>query len=288
MKLFVLLLIVFSLSLACFGQLSETERKWNEPVEPFRIIGNVYYVGASDITSFLITTPKGHFLLDAGFAETVPQIKENIKRLGFKLEDVKFLLNSQSHSDHSAGFAELKNLTKATMVASEGDKSGLERGGRNDPHWGDDASYTPVKVDRVVRDGEELSLGGSRMKAVLTPGHTPGCTTWTINVKDKDKGKNYDVVFVCSASVPSGYKLVGNEKYPNIVSDYEMTFRVLKTLQPDVFLGAHGVFFDLLGKAEKLRSGKEANPFIDPQGYKAYLARAEQSFRESLAKQNRP
>ena len=285
MKLFALLLILGSLSLTCFGQLSETERKWNEPVEPFRIIGNVYYVGASDITSFLITTPKGHFLLDAGFAETVPQIKENVKRLGFKLEDVKFLLNSQSHSDHSAGFAELKILTKATMVASEGDKPGLERGGKNDPHWGDDASYTPVKVDRVVRDGEELSLGGSRMKAVVTPGHTPGCTTWTINVKDK--GENYDVVFVCSASVPNGYKLIGNEKYPNIVSDYEMTFRVLKTLKPDVFLGAHGVFFDLLGKAEKHRTGKGPNAFIDPQGYREYVIRAEKAFGESLAKERK-
>ena len=285
MKLFALLSIVFGLSLSCFGQLSETERKWNEPVEPFRIIGNIYYVGASDITSFLITTPNGHFLLDAGFAETVPQIKENVKRLGFKLEDVKFLLNSQSHSDHSAGFAELKSLTKATMVASAGDKPGLERGGKSDPHWGDDAAYTPVMVDRVVRDGEVLSLGGSRMKAVMTPGHTPGCTTWTINVTDK--GKNYDVVFVCSASVPNGYKLIGNEKYPNIVSDYEMTFQVLKSLKPDVFLGAHGVFFDLLGKAEKHRNTKGPNPFIDSQGYKDYVTRAEKAFRESLAKESK-
>ena len=286
MKLFALLLIVGSLSLTCFGQLSETERKWNEPVEPFRIIGNVYYVGASDITSFLITTPKGHFLLDAGFAETVPQIKENVKRLGFKLEDVKFLLNSQSHSDHSAGFAELKRLTKATMIASEGDKASLERGGKDDPHWGNDAAYTPVKVDRVVKDGELLSLGGSRMKAVMTPGHTPGCTTWTIDVKDQ--GRNYNVVFVCSASVPNGYKLVGNEKYPGIVSDYETTFRVLKNLKPDIFLGAHGVFFDLLGKAQKHRTGKRPNPFIDPQGYKDYVTRAEKAFRESLARESTP
>ena len=286
MKLFALPLIILSFAIPCFGQLSETEQKWNEPVEPFRIIGNVYYVGASDITSFLITTPKGHFLLDAGFAETVPQIRENVKRLGFKLEDVKFLLNSQSHSDHSAGFAELKKLTRATMVASQGDKPGLERGGRNDPHWGDDAAYTPVMVDRVVKDGEVLSLGGSRMKAVMTPGHTPGCTTWTIDVKDR--GLNYTVVFVCSASVPNGYKLVGNEKYPGIVSDYEGTFRILRDLKPDVFLGAHGVFFDLLGKAKTHRTGKGPNPFIDPEGYKDYVARAEKAFRESLAKESTP
>ncbi len=282
MKSFGLVLILV-ISAPCFAQLSETERGWNAPVEPFRIIGNVYYVGAADITSFLITTPKGHFLLDGGFAETVPQIKENIKRLGFKLEDVKFLLNSQSHSDHAGGLAELKRMTGAKMVASSGDKPGLEKGGKDDPHWGDNAVYTPVKVDRVLKDGENVTLGGIRMRAVITPGHTPGCTTWTLPVKDKRK--TYDVVFVCSASVPGGYKLVGNENYPNIVADYERTFVVMKKLDADVFLGSHGVFFDLLGKAEKLKAGAGTNPFIDPHGYKDYVTRAEKSFQESLAKE---
>lgn len=286
MKFPVLVFMILMLSFVCSAQLSETEREWNAPVEPFRVIGNIYYVGAADITSFLITTPEGHFLLDGGFAETAPQIKENIVRLGFKLEDVKFLLNSQSHYDHAGGFAELKKLTNATMVASEGDKPGIENGGKGDPHWGDKFSYTPVKVDRVVKDGERIGLGGVRMKAVITPGHTRGCTTWTLPVKDN--GKTYNAVFVCSASVPGGYKLVGNEMYPSIVADYERTFLVFKKLKTDVFLGSHGVFFDLLEKAAKVRTGAANNPFIDPQGYKDYVARAEKTFRESLAKESRP
>ncbi len=278
--------MILVLSLTCFAQLSETERKWNEPVEPFRIIGNIYYVGAADITSFLITTPKGHFLLDGGFRETAPQITTNIAKLGFKISDVKFLLNSQSHYDHAGGFDELKKLTGAKMIASEADKLGLENGGKNDPQWGDQFGYVPVKVDRVVKDGEQINLGGVRMKAVITPGHTPGCTTWTLPVKEK--GKSYDTVFVCSASVPEGYKLIGNEKYPSIVADYERTFGVLKGLNADIFLGSHGVFFDLLGKMAKLRTSKPTNPFIDPQGYKDYVARAEKTFRESLAKESKP
>lgn len=286
MKLFALFFTIFMLSFSCFAQLSATERKWNAPVEPFRVIGNIYYVGAADITSFLITTPDGHFLLDGGFAETAPQIKENITRLGFKLEDVKFLLNSQSHYDHAGGFAELKRLTNAKMIASEGDKPGIENGGKGDPQWGDQFGYTPVKVDRVVKDGEQIGLGGVRMKAVITPGHTPGCTTWTLPVKDK--GKTYNAVFVCSASVPDGYKLVGNEKYPTSVADYERTFVVLRKLKADVFLGAHGAFFDLPGKAAKIRINREPNPFIDPQGYKDYVTRAEKTFRESLAKEKKP
>ena len=283
MKTFYKVLLILIAPLSCLAQLSETERKWNAPVEPFRVIGNIYYVGAADITSFLITTPNGHFLLDGGFAETAPQIASNIKRLGFKVEDVKFLLNSQSHNDHAGGLAELKKLSSAKMIASEGDKPGLENGGKDDFAWGDDFGYTPVKVDRVVKDGEEVSLGGVPMKAVITPGHTRGCTTWTLAVKDG--AKTYNAVFVCSASVP-GYKLTGNEKYPSIIADYETTFAVLKKLNPDIFLAAHGSFFDLLGKAEKLRSGARPNPFIDPQGYKDYVTRAEKSFRDILAKES--
>ena len=280
MKNIILPLLILVLSVNCHSQQNENDRKANAPLEPFRIIGNVYYVGASEVTSFLITTPEGHLLLDGGFAETVPQIRENIKRLGFKLEDIKFLLNSQSHYDHAGGLAELKKLSNAKMVASEGDRPSLENGDRNNFSWGDTLTYTPVKVDRVVKDGEEIELGGVRMKAVITPGHTPGCTTWTLPVKDN--GQTYNAVFVCSASVP-GYKLVGNEKYPNIVADYESTFRILKGLKADIFLAAHGSFFDLLGKAEKIRAGVRPNPFIDPKGYSDYAAAAEKSFRDKLA-----
>jgi metallo-beta-lactamase class B len=274
-------LVVFvTLHAACGTRQNERDREMNAPVEPFRIIGNVYYVGAADITSFLITTPDGHFLLDGGFAETVPHITANINRLGFKVEDVKFLLNSQSHYDHAGGLAELKKLSRAQMIASEGDREGLENGGRNDFEFGDSLSYMPVKVDRTVKDVEEIELGGVRMRAVITPGHTRGCTTWIMTVTED--GKSYNVVFVGSASIP-GYKLVGNEKYPNIITDYETTFAKMKQLDADVFLGSHGQFFDLTGKSEKLRAGSSPNPFIDPEGYKRYVAEAEKVFREKLA-----
>ena len=283
MKLLVSFLFAFVLSLASCAQQNDSDRKSNMPVEPFKIIGNVYYVGASEVTSFLITTPDGNFLLDSGFAETVPQIRDNIKKLGFKLEDVKFLLNSQSHYDHSGGLAELKKLTGAKMVASEGDREALEKGDHDNFAWGDTKTYSPVKVDRTVKDGEELTLGGVKMKALITPGHTRGCTTWTIDVPDH--GRTYSVVFVCSASIP-GYKLVGNEKYPTIIADYETTFTKLKQLKPDVFLAAHGSFFDLLGKAEKLRNGANPNPFIDPVGYAEYVASAEKTFRDQVARES--
>lgn len=270
---------ILLLYVSCQTQSNQSDRDSNQPVEPFRIIGNIYYVGASDITSFLITTPNGHFLLDGGFAETVPQIKANVARLGFKLTDVKFLLNSQQHYDHAAGLAELKTLSGAKMVASAGDKPGLENGGKGDFFFGDTMSYTPVKVDRVVSDGEEIELGDVRMKALITPGHTRGCTTWEVSVKDG--GRVYNVIFVCSASVP-GYTLTRTEKYPNIIADYETTFETLKKQKPDVFLAAHGVFFDLLGKAAKLRAGASPNPFIDPAGYEKYVVDAEKAFRERL------
>ena len=278
------LFITSLITLTCCAQQNASDRESNQPVEPFRIIGNVYYVGASEVTSFLITTPEGHFILDSGFAETVPQIRENVKKLGFKLEDVKFLLNSQSHYDHSGGLAELKKLTGAKMISSEGDREALEKGDRDNFAWGNTKTYAPVKVDRTVKDGEEIALGGVKMKAVITPGHTQGCTTWTLDVGEG--GKTYNVVFVCSASIP-GYKLVGNEKYPNIVADYETTFVKLKQLKPDVFLAAHGSFFDLLGKAEKLRKGVSPNAFIDPAGYADYVAGAEKTFREKLAQAGR-
>jgi len=266
------------------GQADETSRSWNQPVKPFRIIGNIYYVGASDITSFLITTPEGHILLDSGFAETVPQIKQNIAALGFRLEDVKILINSHAHYDHAAGLAELKELTKAKLLASEADAALLADGGKGDPNFGDRFFYAPVKADRILRDGEQVKLGGAILTAHLTPGHTKGCTTWTMKVSDN--GKNYNVVFVGSISAP-GYKLVDNVKYPNIVADYKQTFRRMKKLPSDVFLGSHGRFFELQKKIELLAQNPNQNPFIDPNGYKDYLKRSEKEFQAQLKEQQK-
>lgn len=276
------IILIFLLTSSVFGQLTEQDREWNKPIEPFRIVGNVYYVGASEVTSFLITTPNGHILIDSGYAETVPQIKKNVAKLGFKLSDIKYLLNTQAHYDHAAGLAELKRLTKAKMIASVLDKKGLEEGDKNDFAWGDKYAFEPVKVDRTISDGQEISLGGVKLKAILTPGHTPGATMWLMNAKDGSK--TYQVAFVSSASIP-GYTLLDNKKYPSMIADYEKTFAKMKSLQPDIFLGSHGSFFNLLEKAEKIRGNPASNPFIDPEGYKAYVERSHNTFLAQLKRE---
>ncbi|HZH30546.1 MAG TPA: subclass B3 metallo-beta-lactamase [Pyrinomonadaceae bacterium] len=266
------------------GQADETSRSWNQPVKPFRIIGNIYYVGASDVTSYLIATPKGHILLDSGFAETVPQIKRNIAALGFRLEDVKILINSHAHYDHAGGLAELKELTRATLLASEADASLLANGGKDDPNFGDRYAYAPVKVDQTLRDGEVVKLGDTILTAHLTPGHTKGCTTWTTKVSDN--GKTYKVVFVGSTSAP-GYRLIDNVKHPNIVADYTQTFRRMKKLSPDVFLASHGMFFGLQKKMELFARQPKQNPFVDPKGYKDFVKQTEKQFRAQLSDQQK-
>jgi len=282
MKLTAALILLLLFSFQASAQMDETDRQRNAPVEPFRVIDNVYYVGASDVTSFLVTTPRGHILIDAGYAETAPQIKANVARLGFKVEDVKILLTTQAHFDHAGGLAELKRASGARLLASKEEAALLANGGKGDFAFGDRLPYEPVTTDRTIADGEKISLGGVTLKAVSTPGHTKGCTAFTTTVREG--GKKYEVVFFGSTTAP-GYRLVGNEKYPNIVADYERTFRVSKALKPDVFLASHGSFFDLAGKAERARKGASPNPFIDPQSYRRYIGETEKTFREQLLKE---
>ena len=277
------LLFILLCSTNGFAQADETSRSWNQPVKPFRIIGNIYYVGASDIASYLIVTPKGHILLDSGFLETVPQIQQNVVQLGFRLEDVKILINSHAHYDHAGGLALLKRLTGATLMTSEADAALLSAGGKGDPNFGDRFAFEPVKADRILRDGDKVELGGVTMVARLTPGHTKGNTTWTTTVKE-DK-QRYNVVFAGSTTTP-GYKLVNNPSYPNIVEDYRRTFRVLKSLHCDVFLAPHGNFFELATKSKLIEQGKKPNPFVDSKGYKQFIEDTENAFEKELQRQS--
>jgi metallo-beta-lactamase class B len=264
-----------------FAQVDETSRSWNKPVAPFRIAGNLYYVGAIEITSYLITTPEGHFLLDGGFVETAPQIEHNIAEFGFKLTDVKFLLNSHAHFDHAGGLAELKKMTGAKFLASERDARLLRSGGHGDFRFGDTLTFPPIAPDQIVHDGEAIQLGNQIMIAHLTPGHTKGCTTWTTKIRDGNKV--YDVVFVGSQSALD-YKFVGHESYPGITADFERSFALLNRLPCDIFLASHGSFFHFVEKHERLMRG-DANAFIDPDGYKTYLRESEREFRNKLAEQ---
>ena len=254
---------------------------WTEAFPAFKIVGNVYYVGSRGLASYLITTPKGHILINSNLESSVPQIRESIEKLGFHFSDVKILLISHAHWDHDAGSAAIKKLTGAQYMVMEGDVPVVESGGKADFQY-PDGRYPPAKVDRVLHDGDEVKLGGVVLTAHLTPGHTKGCTTWTLTANEA--GKRYNVVIVGSPNVNPGYKLVNNARYPEIAADYEKMFLVLKQLPCDIFLGAHGGYFNMEAKFAQLKNGG-ANPFADPEGYKSYVAEREQAFRSELAKQ---
>jgi metallo-beta-lactamase class B len=257
---------------------------WTKPFPPFRIVGNLYYVGSKDLAIYLITTPQGHILINSGLVASVPLIRASVERLGFKLSDIKILLISHAHWDHDGGSAAIKALTGAAYMVMNADVLVVESGGKTDFQYGNQPAslYPPAKVDRVLHDGEEVKLGGVTLVAHLTPGHTKGCTTWTMRVEEA--GKIYDVVIVGSPNVNEGYKLVMNSSYPEIESDYERTFQVLRSLPVDIFLGAHGSYFDLETKYARLKEGP-VSPFIDPAGYKRYITERERAFRTELAKQ---
>ena len=253
---------------------------WNRPFAPYRVIGNIYYVGTNKIAQFLIVTSAGNILLDSGFAVSVPQLRENIATLGFRYADTKLLLTSHAHIDHVQGHALVRQQTGAQVVASELDAPFLEAGGKGEPTYGDVYHWTPCRVDRRVKDGEQVTLGDTTLTAHLTPGHTPGATTWTMNVEDH--GQNLAVVFFPSANVNPGVHLVDNPKYPHIAQDFEHSFATWKSLPCDVFLADHGDFYDMRDKRDRQLAGAATNPFIDPEGYRRFIAEAEQAFRERL------
>jgi len=260
------------------------QNDWTEPFPAFRIAGNLYYVGSRGLANYLITTPQGHILINSDLEANVPLIRASVESLGFKFTDIKVLLISHAHWDHDAGSAMIKKLTGAKYMVMEGDVPVVESGGKSDFHYGTDLSmlYPAAKVDRVLHDGDTVKVGTTTLTAHLTPGHTKGCTTWTMKVKEVDK--NRDVVIVGSPNVNPGYKLVGNTLYPRIAEDYEQTFKVLKALPCDYFLGAHGNYFDMATKYAQLKAGA-SSPFIDPEGYKKYVAEREETFQKELAKQ---
>lgn len=274
---------ILPLLLVCRFAPAQNREEGNQPYPPFRIIGNIYYVGADDIASYLITSPSGDFLLNSGYEDTAPLIRDSIRKLGFQLSDVKILLNSQAHFDHVAGQARLQEWSGAKIYSSARDAGVLESGGKTDPRFGKEYTYPPVKVDHIVRDGESVTLGGVTLVARLTPGHTEGCTTWTMTVADG--GKRYDTVFVGGVSINPGVRLTGRPTYPGIADDYATTFRVLRSLHCDVFLGAHGGYFGMLSKRERQQVHPQPNPFLDPRGYREFIDRSEKAYRAQLSRE---
>jgi metallo-beta-lactamase class B len=263
---------------------AQNSADWTEPFPPFRIAGNLYYVGSKGLANYLVATPQGHILINSDLEANVPLIKASIEQLGLKLSDVKILLISHAHWDHDAGSAKIKALTGARYMVMDADVPVVESGGRSDFQYGGDSTlwYPPVHVDRVLHDGDTVTLGGAVLVAHLTPGHTKGCTTWEMTIRDG--AKTYHVEIIGSPNVNAGYKLVDNEKYPTIAADYARMFRVLKSLPCDIFLGAHGGYFDLDAKYARMKAGA-TDAFVDPQGCGAFITQKEQEFRAELAKQ---
>jgi len=263
--------------------LSQTN-DWLEPFPPFRIAGNLYYIGSRGLASYLVTTPEGHILINSNLEKSVPMVRASIEKLGFKYSDVKILLISHAHWDHNAGSALIKKETGAKYMVMAEDVSAVESGGKTDFNYGSDKGtyYPATKVDRTLRDKEEVKLGGTVLVAHLTAGHTKGCTTWTMKVGDGAKA--LDAVIVCSPNVNPGYKLVNNTAYPGIADDYVRMFKTLASLPCDLFLGAHGSYYGLEAKYGRMQKG-DASTFVDPAGYKTFIAAKTAEFQAELKKQ---
>ncbi|MBI3490643.1 MAG: subclass B3 metallo-beta-lactamase [Acidobacteria bacterium] len=273
--------IVLALAVA-FGavQIAPSDPSWRQPFDPIRIVGNIYYVGTRGLSSFLLVTPAGGVLIDSGEAESVPFIRANVERLGFRMSEIKILLAGHAHFDHVGGHAEMKRLTGAGVMVMDADRQALESGVDRSALGAQ--GWSPVKVDRVLKDGDTVSLGGTTLTAHLTPGHTQGCTTWTTEATQD--GRRYRVAFACSVTINQGVHLVSNTRVPAIAEHYAQAFRVLHGLTPDVFVAEHGGVFGLDAKAETARDLEKGqpNPFVDPQGYRRFVEKAEQTYLTQL------
>jgi metallo-beta-lactamase class B len=277
-------LFLTSALLATSLHLSAQTPDWTTPFPPFRIAGNLYYVGSQDLASYLIVTPQGAILINSNLDSSPALIKKSVEALGFHFSDIKVLLISHGHYDHCAGSARIKQFTGAKYEVMDADVSVVESGGKTDFHYASrpDMHFPPTHVDRILHDGSTVSLGGTVLTAHLTAGHTKGTTTWTLN--ETEAGRTLHVVIVGSPNVNPGYKLVSNKIYPRIASDYQHGFGVLRSLPCDIFLGAHGGYFDLTTKYPRFKAG-DRNAFIDPAGYKAFIADREQAFHAELHRQ---
>jgi metallo-beta-lactamase class B len=249
---------------------------WNAEFPPHRVIDNVWFVGTKMLGTFLITTPDGHILINSDFESSVPVIRRSVEQLGFEFADIEIVLGSHAHADHMEADALVKQLTGARVMAMEQDVPLLREmrpGGKEHP------------IDRVLADGDRVELGGTVLTAHRTPGHTPGCTSWGLEVEEG--GRTYQALIVCSFGVNPDYVLVGNRDYPQIAQDYAWTFARARALPVDVFLGSHGFFYGLDQKyaALRIRGAGDPNPFIDRAGYRAHVDEQERRFREKLAQQ---
>lgn len=259
--------------------------QWNEPEAPFRLAGPIHYVGTNELAAFLLATPQGHILIDGGLPSSAPLIERSIRALGFKPEDIRVLLTTQAHFDHVGTHAHFQRLSGARVEAMRGDDRLLQDGGKSDYLASSDAvsQFPPVKVDRVLADGDAIVLGDVRLIARHTPGHTPGSTTFVTTVNDD--GREYRVVFAASVGVNPGTRLVKNPSYPGIADDYRKAFAVLESLQPDIFVSGHTSMFHMPHKRRRMDAASPARAFVDPEGYRKHIAERRANFDAWVAKE---
>ena len=257
-----------------------TLNSWVEPAEPLKIVGPIYFVGTRGLGAYLITTPAGHILLDGGMPSSAKDLEASIRKLGFKPEDIRILLITHAHVDHAGTTAYFKRLSDAQVTVMARDVDNLKSGGKTDPTYAAQPAFyfPPVKADRVLKDGDTVTLGNVTMTARLTPGHTPGCTTWITNVADG--GTNYSVVFPGSSNVNPGMHLVVNPSYHGIADDFRKTFTVLASIKPDIWLAPHTDQFNFGEKRARASEGVAA--WVDPVGYRNYIEKEKAEF-EALA-----
>jgi len=252
-----------------------------EAFGPFKVIGNIYYVGDTGNAVYLFTTPAGHILFDTGFPETAPIVRSSVEKLGFRMRDIKIMINGHAHVDHVGGHALVKEMTGARIVASELDAPVIESGARRGDFRGPRANtWAPAKVDRIIRDGDTVSLGGFTLTAHHTPGDTLGNLSWTTTIQDG--GRTLNVAIMPSIGVNEGVRVFNNPNNPTIVEQYQKTFRLLKTIPCDVFLSPHGRHYGLEAKYARMQAGAAPNPFLDPAGCRKYVENAEARFLKQL------
>lgn len=261
--------------------MAQNPKNWTDTIAPFRVIDNVWYVGSAGLTAWLITTPQGHILLDVGLPQNAELVEKNIRRLGFRLRDVKIILNTHAHFDHSGGIAAVKGATGARLFATAGDREALERGVYIGSEEHTEFNFPPVHVDSLIPDGGQVTLGGVTLTANITPGHTAGCTSWTMPVMAD--GARHTAIFFCSASVAAN-RLAPRPQYPGIIEDYRRTFVKFRTIEADVFFAAHSELFDLPGKRARMAPDMP-NPFVDAGALQRVVAEYEVAFVKELAQQ---
>ena len=277
--------VVFLLLLVALPRLKAADDPaWTRAFPPFRIAGNLYYVGSEDLAAYLIATPSGDILINSNLESSPALIRRSVEALGFHFADIKILLISHGHFDHCAGSAEIRKMTGAKYLVMDADVPVVESGGHTDFNYANSNSswFPPTHVDRGLHDGDTVWLGGTVLTAHKTAGHTKGTTTWTLD--ETEGGKSLHVVIVGSPNVNPGYRLVDNKNYPQIADDYRHEFQVLNSLPCDVFLGAHGAYFGMKAKYERWKAG-DRGAFIDPEGYKAYITDRQQAFERELQRQ---